>query len=388
MDPQLSNPFRKPEGGGGGRRTPPEGVTSRDWAKLYIMALVFLMVVGAAIYLRKVAVSKPKPKADPTRPDFSVRPDRPPPKDPADPASPDEAQEPPPRKDIPIPPLPKDGVPDFRELASPFRDGAEKPVKETPEFLALLNVMMNAVSSESLAKRVNPDLSAELAYLDPAKHRGEVLRSYGRLIYIYTERIDSTTPNNVEFVYLGILQEFPKNRTVYFYLPELPKDPKTGNPVRFESYQKRGQEFYSDWVEVEGVFLRRYDYPSQYQTEKGEEIQARSAVLFAKNLRIVSKPEMKNTRAGFVVVVAVVSVVLVAIVLVAGIMTRKYGGTDLRIQMHKLRKEKGKAPASGPPLLGDEVPKPAEPVPAAAPPAPGSSPPAGSGPPKDAAPPA
>jgi hypothetical protein len=171
-------------------------------------------------------------------------------------------------------------------------------------------------------------------------------------------------------------------------LPELPKDPKTGQPLKFASYQKHGQEFYSDWVEVEGVFLRRYDYPSQFRTDKGEEVFAKSAVLFAKTLRQAPKPEMKNTRAGFITVVAVVGAVLVAIVLVAGFMSRKYGSGDLRMRMFALKREKAKAkgvnafPApSKPPLLGDEVPKAPEPV--GVPP---SEPPPASAPPKDSSP--
>jgi flagellar basal body-associated protein FliL len=362
QDQQLSNPFRKPPGGG--RPAPPPGVTSKDWAKLYIMALVFLMAVGTAIYMRKVASATPKPKPAPQKPDFTVRPDKPGPQDPAPAPDP---QEPPVKRDIPIPPLPKDGIPNFKELAAPFQDGLEKPVKETPEFIALLNVMMNGVTPESLSKLVTPDLNADTAYLDSAKHRGEVMRAYGRLIYIYTERIDSTTPNNVEYIYLGVLQEYPKNRTIYFYLPELPKDPKTGQPITFTTYKKRGQEYYNDWAEIEGVFLRRYDYPSQYQTDKGEEVYAKSAVLFVKNLRLVPKPEMKNVRAGFVVIIVIVCVLLVIVVLVAGFMTRKYGSGDLRGKMYAIRKEKAKAdgqspfPPPKPPVLGDEIPKTPEP---------------------------
>ena len=351
----MANPFRKDRPSG-----PRQVVTTKDWAKLYIMGLVFFMAVGTSYYMWKVANAKPKPKPEAPKPDFTVRPDKPGPQDPSATPAP---QDPPQKKDIPIPPLPKDGVPNFKDLAAPFQDGLEKPVKETPEFIALLNVMMNGVTSESLSKLVNPNLNADTAYLESSKYRGEVMRVYGRLIYIYTERIDSTTPNNVEFVRLGVLQEYPKNRTVYFYISDLPKDPKTGQPIQFSTYHKRGQEYYDDWAEIEGVFLRRYDYPSQYQTDKGEEVYAKSAVIFAKNLRLVPKPEMKNVRAGFIVIIAIVSVVLVVVVLVAGFMSRKYGSGDLRGKMRELRKGKGPGPfpPPKPSILGGEVPKTPEP---------------------------
>jgi len=379
FDPQkdpfaLPNPFRKEEGG---PRRPPPGGNPREMTRIYIMALVFVMTVGTMIYMKKVAVpsaKKEKPAGDAVG--YSIQGD-------ARQGRPEAGQETPApdperrvKKELPLPPLPKDGVVDFKELAAPFQDGRQKPVKETPEFIGLLNVFLTFVTPESISKRVNPEVSVDRAYLAPEKHRGEVLRAYGRLIYIYTERLDVTTPNNMEYVYLGILQEYPKNRTVYFYMAEKPRDPKTGEPIEFKSHLWKGQTIFDDWVEVEGVFLRTYDYPGQKLSEQDPDPLTKSVVLFVKNLKVSHKPQYADHRAGFIFGVAALAVVVVAIVIVAGIMTRKYNTGSLRMKLFSLKRAKGKAPEFPKPsperqTLGDEIPKPAgAPEPAGGPNAP------------------
>ena len=369
MNDPLANPFRKKsdEEERPQRRpsTPPPGGNPKEMVRLYVMALVFFMAVGTMIYMWKTAATPQKKKLAPgigyvIRPDGTrVGPDGP--------APADVPPLPPVKKDVPLQDLPKDGVVDFKKLAESFLDGVEKPQKETPEFVAMLRVMLNAVTPEMMAKRADPTLTADLAYLDAQKRRGEVVRVYGRLVKIYTEPLETTIPENVKHVYLGIMMEFPSNRTVWFYMPELPLDPTTGQPIKFKKYTKRGEEFYEDWLEVEGVVLRRYDYPSQYDTEKGDTAWARSLVIFSKGPRLVSKPKMGNAKAGFVTVIVVGAVIVIAIVLTAGIMTRKYGGGagSLRLAVVAGRREKAKekgesffpAPNPAKQILGAEVPK-------------------------------
>jgi hypothetical protein len=366
--PQLPmfNPFRK---GGGQRPAPPAGPGSKELSRLYAMAVVFLLCVGAMIYMKRQLGTDPGKKdalpADQIRYSVQDGDSRTPPL-----AAQEDASRP--RKEIPLPPRPKDAPVDFKALAAPFRDGQEKPVKETPEFVALLDAALNGVTPEDFSKKVAPGLTCDAVYREPAKHRGDVLRVYGRLIYIYTERMESTTPNNIEYVYLAVLQEYPKNRTVYAYLPEKPKDPKTGQPIAFRTHVWKGQTIYDDWVELEGAFLRTYDYPGQRALpDMTEDPLIRSVVLFGKNLRIVEKPRMKHTREGFIVVISVLAAVVVAVVLVAGIMSRKYGDASLRMKMFALKRDKAKAEGKG--------------VFAAAPaPAPTSTPPADPEPPPDA----
>lgn len=370
MPEPMANPFRK-SGAAGPRVPPPPGMMPREWARLYVMALILLLALGTMIYMRKMMPSG-APRADGKEPGGVAFESRRPPQD----SGAGEARPEPPagrKKEIPLAPLPADGAVPYRELAAPFRDGDEPPVKETAEFVNLLNVFLNAVTPEGFSKAVDPQVHADRAFLEPDRYRGTPLRTYGRLIRIYTEPLDCTTPNNVERVYFGVMQEYKTNRTVCFYLPELPRDPATGKPLAFRTYRKGGEEFYEDWVEVEGIFLRRYIYPSRMEDSQGQPLYAKSALLFAKNIRLSPRPQYSDHRAGFIVMVSLGAAVIVAIVLVAGIASRKYGSGDLRMKLLALKRAKKETP---PPVA---VAPPAEapsPTPKEEPPAGGATPPA------------
>ncbi|HEX7898745.1 MAG TPA: hypothetical protein VF950_13360 [Planctomycetota bacterium] len=361
MDDQLANPFRKRSAEAEAPRRPaaPPGGTPREMVKLYVMALVFFMALGTMIYMWKAATA-PKDKKGKTQGVGLLRPDGT--RGDAPPQS-DVPPLPPVKKDVPLQDLPKDGIVDFKKLAEPFVDGLEKPVKETPEFVSMLRAMLTSVTPDALAKRVNPKYNADLAYLNIREARGEVIKSYGRLVKIYTEPLDTTIPEKVEHVYLGIMMEYPSNRTVWFYLPEKPVD-AAGQPVKFNKYTKRGEEFIEDWIELEGVALRRHDYPSQYDVEPDQAAWAKALVMFSKNVRIAAKPQMTSARSFYITIVVVGAVVIVAVVLTAGIMTRKYGGGDASMRMAviaaKRAKDKEKAGAAAPPA---DVPAGAKDVP-------------------------
>jgi hypothetical protein len=333
MDPELSNPFRKDAPPP--RRPMP--VSSREWARLYVMGGVFVAVVGTMAYMKGV-ISAPPPKPDARRAGQA---------DPGVKAAP--ATDPNPvKKEVTPAPLPQDGVTSFREYAAPFKDGLEKPEKETPEFINLLNVFLNSVTRESLSKLVTPGLNANRVFLEPEKHRGAVLKVYGRLIQVFTERVLATTPNNVEFVYVGILQEeAPGTRTVYFFMPEIPKDEK-GQPLRFKSHRRQGIEFLEDFVEIEGVFLRNYLYPTHGQDSKGNDIYAQAAVMFVKTLRLAKAPVIADPRASFGILVVVLLVLVVGIIILAGVMARKYSSGSLRLKLHAMKVEKEKASQASP----------------------------------------
>jgi hypothetical protein len=339
-EPTLPNPFRDSQEGRR-RPTPPPGVGQREWTRLYAMAVVFMLCVGVMLYVKK-SMDEPKKgdKALPTdQVQYSIEGAGK--KDPGPQAAPDASK--PAKVDVVVPPLPKDGPIDFKALAAPFKDGSEKPVKETPEFIQMMNVTLNVVKPEDFSKRVVPGLTTESVNREPAKHRGEVLRLYGRLIYIYTEKLETTTPVPMEYVYLGVMQEYPKNRTIYFYLPEKPKDPVTGQPLEFKQHLYKGQTLFDDWVEVEGVFLRTYEYAGQKAVDDGKgDPLVRSLVFMVKNLRIAEKPKMTHTRAGFITIVSVLAAITVTIVLVAGIMSRRYGNDSLRQKAFALKREQAR----------------------------------------------
>lgn len=373
MPDDLANPFRKSEPRGP-RMPPPPAAMPREWVRLYVMGLLLLLALGTMIYMRKMIPSDgPRGKGAREGEVGVALESAPPPEGSTKPPAAGEAGpqgEPPGRKkEIPLAPLPTGGAVPYRELAAPFRDGTDPPVKETPEFVNLLNIFLNAVNPGDFSKAVDPALSADRAFLEPDKYRGAPLRTYGRLIRIFTEPLECTTPNNVERVYFGVMQEYRTNRTVSFYLPEIPLDPATGKPLAFTTRRKGGEEFYEDWVEVEGIFLRRYIYPSRMEDPQGQPIYAKSALLFAKNLRLAPRPQYSDHRAGFIIMVSGAAAVLVAIVLVAGIASRKYSSGDLRMKLLSLKRaRKGKDPVAAVPPAG---------TPSSTPPA---EPPGGGGP--------
>jgi hypothetical protein len=342
-EPTLPNPFRDAQEGRR-RAAPPPGVGQKEWTRLYAMAVVFMLCVGTMIYVKKTMdAPKKEEKGLPAgQVQYSIEgAPKKPAQDPVPQPAPDPAK--PVKVDVTVPPLPKDGAIDFKALAAPFKDGTEKPVKETPEFIQMLNVTLNAVKPEDVSKRVAAGLTTEAVGKDPAKHRGEVLRIYGRLIYIYTEKLETTTPVPMEYVYLGVMQEYPKNRTLYFYMPEKPKDPATGQPIEFKQHVYKGQTIFDDWVEIEGVFLRTYEYPGQKSVDDGKgDPLVRSLMFMVKNLRIVEKPKMTHTRSGFIFVVSILAAITVTIVLVAGIMSRRYGSDSLRQKAFAIKREQAK----------------------------------------------
>ena len=353
----MPNPFRQDAP----RKAPQPGVGSRDLMRLYVMAVVLVLVAAGMVFMYQETLSKPE--AEEKKGGVTVRKEAPPGGGQPAPEVPEKPKE---KRKIDVDPLPEDGEISFEKLAAPFRDGTEKPVKETREFITLLTAFLNAVTPESLSEKIEKGLTADIAYHEPDKRRGTPLSVYGRLIMIYTERIEATTPDNVEVVYLCAMQEFKTGRTILYYLPEYPLDEK-GKRVEFAHYMKRGQRFYTDWVRVEGIFLRQYDYPSQIQTEKGE-VWARSALLMAKTMRKAAAPEnLGDLRGPFIFIVLSIGVVIAGVVVAAGVISRKYSSGSLRLKMMAVRKAKGEGifPKPNPEkqVLGDEIPKAPDPGP-------------------------
>lgn len=353
---EMPNPFRR---GSAPRHMsiPPGSI----WPRLYVMSMLLVVIVGTMIYMKRTLDKPPAAKAGRPGPgeiDFTVRGGAPGQEKPGEAVPPT----------IVPSPLPQEGPISFRDLAAPFKDGREPVVKETPEFVNLVNAFAKGVKPAEFSARVNPAVTIDAAYNDPLKHRGEVIRCRGPIHKIYTERLLATTPDNIEFVYLGIMQEVPGNRTIFFYMAERPSDPATGQPIAFQSYKREGEDILTDWVEMEGIFLRQYQYENQYVDSQGRQGLARAAVCFVKNIKRVPRPQIVDPRGGFVFVVAALGVVLAAAVIVAGVMARKYGKGDLQWNLLRLRREKGLGPVLPPRppvagVLGDEVPKPDPPAP-------------------------
>ena len=353
MDSSLPNPFRKDSRA---QAAAPPGMGMRDWARLYVMGFVLLVIIGGMVFMSDAG--KPRKNKARPGPGISIEPVA----TQTAPESPAAEEEEKIEVELTELPTPGEGEIDFRALAAPFKDGRDAQVKETPEFVSLLKVFINQVAYGDLAKRINPTVTADQAYRDPGKHRGEVFRVRGRLIKDYPERFNATIPENLEIVYLWVMQERPTGRTVCFYTAEKPRDPETGNLLEFNASLYSGKELLTDWIEIEGVFLRQYDYAAQYKNRDGEDVQNGSALMFVKDFRIVERAKSIDTRTPFAFIVLGLGVVIAAIVLVAGVMSRKYGSGTIRMKMHAVRRSKGEVvfPAANPKkqILGDEIPAP------------------------------
>jgi hypothetical protein len=297
---------------------------------------MLLLMVGAMAYVRRRADRLPAPE-----PGVSLCPADPPPQ-----GIVAQGEKPP----WMIAPLPPDGSIPWQALAAPFKDGAGRIDKETPEFMALLSAFVRVVTPGVIAKAADPALTADAGFRHPADYRGRVMRIYGRLIRIYTERLDAVVPGLADVVSLGILQEYRTNRTVWVYLP--------GKPCGADGTLP---ELHEDWIEFEGLFLRRHDYLSQAEDEQGNPVQGHAAVLFAKDLRLSRPPGVRDWKSWFTAGVAGATLVALAIALVAGIMSRRYGAGSLRSKMREIRRARGIAvpvptfPAAPDSILGADV---------------------------------
>ena len=264
----LPNPFRKPVR----PVAPPPAGQASEWTRIYIMAVVLFLVVATMIFMQRAIKAPPVEVKAPPREgeiDYTVGASG---DSKAPPANGEGVQDEPP-PEIQVPPAPPEGEVSFRALAAPFKDGTEKLRKETPEFVTLINVFLNSVTRESMAAAVQPDLTAEKAYTEPDLHRGAVLRCHGRIIELYTEKLRATNPDGVKYVYLGIMQEDQTGRTIYFYTPELPTDPETGEPIKWTEVKINRHKFLDDWVEIEVYYLRLAVVPASiFLKSRGDQV--------------------------------------------------------------------------------------------------------------------
>ena len=130
---------------------------------------------------------------------------------------------------------PVEGVPqdELERAIAEFKvEDLETPIeKESRGFVTLLTHFLKNLTPEEAKAKVNATLSTKDIFEEADRHQGQYVRIVGRLIQLYPEYINATTPTGTEVVYLGILESFQPpnpNRTFYFYLPEKPRDPKTG----------------------------------------------------------------------------------------------------------------------------------------------------------------
>ena len=314
----LPNAFRRDPSGS----QPRSGLRPKEVVRIYIMGATLVLALASMIALFVFSGPDGEEGASTSTPPEGVTIREPGPKTPA------------PKPEV----KPSD---DLQEAIEGFRvkDPRTKLVKESPAFIALLTHFLRELTPEQAASKVDGALTTKELFQDPDAHLGKFVRMQGRLIKIYTERIQATTPTKTDVVYRCFMAAAPPpypRRTIEFYLPELPKDPKTGKRIRF-----REGKFYSDSIEIEGMFLRLH----QYETQNPKTPFDTSGIIFAKNLRVFPKPEAADHTLGFILLVGLAALALITIVLVGGFMSRKYGRGSIRLRLHQeRRRRKNKIP--------------------------------------------
>lgn len=333
----MPNPFRKDA-----PVVRPSGVSQREWARLGILATIFFVLLGSMVVLyflskkRRPAVEEVPKKVERTEP---VR------------------VTPPPAQDV-----------EAKAMATlqTLRDGPEKMRSDGPELLDFLYLMLH-LTPEEVAKRVDPTLGPNQLRENPAAHRGKYVRLYGRLIDLSAEPIGVTTPTGTKDMYLGIMQTHPTDKTAWFYLPEMPLDPATGKPLQFHTKRIEGHEVIVDWVEVEGLFLRNYEYEGQaVGRPQGPRITA--PVIFGRGVRLRTAPPARKPSLDSGYLIGGAAVVIIGLVIFAGILTRRYGNRSIRLKMHDVRRERAQAEGKelfpkADPLLGEQLPEEPGPTP-------------------------
>ena len=145
-------------------------------------------------------------------------------------------------------------------------------------------------------------------------------------------------------IYFGLIYPndpvLRRDHTLFFYLTELPVDPKTGQKMEFETRRlQNGDTSFENYVEIEGMFLRICKYKPNTNAPIGPYT---GAVLYARSLRIVPPPPEpeEGSKTEYILVVSGLATLLIGIILFAGYQSRKYGGGSMRSKVRELKQER------------------------------------------------
>ncbi len=338
MNTEMANPFR----GDGPRKTPPG--SGKEWNKIGFLILLLLAVaVMVGIHFSKPR--NPIEGAQNKTVQFK------------------DAEKTPPQEQTPSPELEaleqsaKDSLPTLI-------DSREKIDKSGEGFLRHLYLFLGLTSKE-VSKRVTSELTATKLLEKPDEYRGKYVRLKGRLIQLYTEPLHVTTTTGTKDVYLGIMETRPDAKTVAFYLGEHPVNALTGEPMIFHTQQYQGQELMRDWVQIEGMFLRVWEYEGE-PFPSGAPRWIPAPELFVKNIQPTIAPRGKdNSQTNLVILIGSVFGGIVVVVLFGGWMAGKYNKGNLRMRMLEVKRKQNrpvfpeKKPSTE--VLGEEVKPPEDP---------------------------
>lgn len=274
----LSNPFR----GVAGDPRPP---APRDWARLASVGLllVFLVVTVSAL---KTALRRP-----PGESPLSTVPVR---LDPEPAPSPIASASPAPEQ---LPPLKADAE-TLRLLAGRFPDGREETDLNSRPLTALRSLLRDAGASLP----VDATVAASSLVADPAAHRGRIVRVRGPLTTILDEPLPGggTVP-------VAHLQVQPDGVLVHAILPERPDLA----PAR----RRSGFDLYDAWLEIDGLFLRSYEFEGLPEPGRDQGPMRTAAVLVATSVRVARPPDLPDPRPWFIAIAGAAGAVIVAAIL-------------------------------------------------------------------------
>lgn len=317
-------------GGGGVRKS-----RGSELARIAAVLVLFVLVVAGMVYLQLFSDRAPSP-----------------PKDRAKPV---------------IPPLAEDSA-RWDQMDKKFRDGEERVDVNSEGFLYFLDVMHRVLAPEKVSQMARDDMArlaqrlqeatdrpsknpestvAHMLYDYPDICRGKVVRLTGQLTEVYIERLNVTTTSKIEYVYLAAMREKYTSRPVHFYLIQRPTkadgskfETRTVEVDYGQGVKRAVDVIKNTWVEIEGVFLKTYDYDSEY-VRKGVPVKTRAAVLFAKNFREVPAPPVPpDIREGLLYVIAGLAIMIGGVVVFAAVLRRKYREDSLRFKLYQLKKGK------------------------------------------------
>lgn len=310
MSAEMANPFANRPG-----RRPTGGPSPQEFKKIFFLmgGLLLLLATMAVLFVKLNPGREGEKQIEPVVP-----------QEPPESSTPT----PDPESD-PTPEAPAGQVSAEQLQQALLEIGASDPkaeiIKESTGFITLLSHFLRDLKPEDVTPRLESALTYEQLIGAPDAHRGKFVRFEGELAQVYTEEIKCTTPTGTRFVYLGVLVvRLPsgENRSVFFYLPELPTDPKTGHPIVFKTRVLKGVEVMTEYAEVEGMFLRLYTYEPQRMERPNAPLNT-AVMLFAKNLRLKTPPPPETAQGEVFVIIAASAFLLMLCIVMIGIYSKR-----------------------------------------------------------------
>ncbi|HLG42569.1 MAG TPA: hypothetical protein VI643_04320 [Planctomycetota bacterium] len=330
-------------GGGLGRSRGP----GRETMRLVLVALVAFGALGALIFLQ---MSGPKSAAPDSRFDYAG-----------------------PQK-IPLHMTPED---DYRwdGYHTKFKDSVDEPdpaaeVDVNSEAYHYFVRKLRDISVEQVLRGIEKDgedllgrweelrggkpksparMLARMPWDYPAASRGKYFRLEGRLMKVYSLRVNVESEGLPKDVYMGVMEDRVSRKAVHFYIAEMPR---RADGSKFPTIQVRAEDgrpydlIDNVYVVVEGVFLNLRVYES-VQSEAHKYIRQHGANLVAKRCtELPPPPPPPNIGMGLVAIMGVVAVIIGALVVFAAIMGRRYNLGSLRIRAAILKRERRAAGVS------------------------------------------